>query len=123
MAADRGRFDAIGCGDMKITIPGPGNKLTSITLKNVLYAPRLSMTLISISKITAAGGSVLFSKDFCRIYDKNWKITGEIKMQNGLYQVEHQDESISGMTIEPIKRILIEELHRRMGHIASEAAK
>ncbi|KAJ7615619.1 hypothetical protein DFH06DRAFT_918991, partial [Mycena polygramma] len=65
-AADNGKFQAIGQGDMRISIPN-GNSTATILLKGVLYAPKLGLTLVSISKITDAGFATLFRDDFCRI--------------------------------------------------------
>ncbi len=59
-AADNGKFSALGQGDMKITIPGKGKVKTTTLLKDVLYAPTLSVTLVSVSKIAASGHAVLF---------------------------------------------------------------
>ncbi|KAK7046510.1 hypothetical protein R3P38DRAFT_2507828, partial [Favolaschia claudopus] len=59
-AADNGQFVAIGQGDMRIKIPGAHGGTASVLLKGVLYAPKLGLTLISISKITDAGFCALF---------------------------------------------------------------
>lgn len=55
-AVDNGTFQAIGQGDIRISIPN-GNSTATILLKGVLYAPKLGLTLVSISKITDAGFS------------------------------------------------------------------
>ncbi|KIJ06095.1 hypothetical protein PAXINDRAFT_22965, partial [Paxillus involutus ATCC 200175] len=57
--ADKRTFDAIGRGDLHIELPNGANK-TRILLKNVLYAPSMGVTLVSISKLTAAGYAALF---------------------------------------------------------------
>jgi hypothetical protein len=62
-AADGGTFDAIGKGDIHIAMPNG-----QILLKNVLYAPKMGITLILISKIDAAGFTSLFYKGFLKIF-------------------------------------------------------
>lgn len=59
--ADGGCFEATGKGDMHISIP-VGKSTTTILLKDVLYAPKMGVTLISIGKIDAAGYAALFHK-------------------------------------------------------------
>jgi len=48
-AADKRSFDAIGKGDMYIDVP-KGNGTSRILLRDVLYAPKMGVTLISIRK-------------------------------------------------------------------------
>jgi hypothetical protein len=121
-AADKRLFQAIGKGDLRIKIPN-GKTTTSMLLKDVLYSPDLGLTLISISKITDANYATLFRGEVCRIFDKGKKLVGEVPKRNGLYRVEHsvgRGGETAGMVKETVS---IEELHRRMGHIAPEAAK
>src|SRR5271156_5223656 len=66
-AADGGTFDAIGKGDMFITMPN-GQTTTRILLKDVLYAPKMGVTLVSIGKIDVAGYASLFHKNCLRIF-------------------------------------------------------
>ncbi|KAF7345981.1 Retrovirus-related Pol polyprotein from transposon TNT 1-94 [Mycena venus] len=121
-AADNGSFQAIGQGDMHISIPN-GNSMATVLLKGVLYAPKLGFTLISISKITDAGFATLFRDDFCRIFDKKQKLLGVIKKKNSTYRVQHAPTTAtSGVTAaSAVETVSIEELHRKMGHIAPEA--
>ena len=68
---------------MRIYLPS-GN---SVLLKSVLYAPSMEITLVSISQITNAGLTVVFSGDIHKIYDRNKQIIGKIKGKGGLYHV------------------------------------
>ena len=58
-AADKRVFHAVGKGDMRVRIPN-GSTTTTILLKDVLYAPVMGVTIISISCVTAARFAVLF---------------------------------------------------------------
>jgi mRNA-degrading endonuclease toxin of MazEF toxin-antitoxin module len=119
-AADNGSFLAIGQGDMRISIPN-GKNTTTILLKGVLYAPKLGLTLVSISKVTDAKFCALFRDDVCRIFDEKRKLLGAVKKTNGTYRVQHDATPV--IAASAIETISVEELHRRMGHIAPEAAK
>jgi hypothetical protein len=65
-AANQESFSAIGAGDMYIQAPN-GATSTRIKLRNVLYAPSMGCTLISISQIDQAGYSVAFQDGKCII--------------------------------------------------------
>ena len=88
-AADKRTFKATGKGDMRIYLPN-GN---SVLLKSVLYAPSMGITLVSISWITNAGSTVIFSGNICKIYDRNKQIIGEIKGKGGLYHVYSSNQA------------------------------
>ena len=57
--ADGSKVSAIGRGDVKIDLPLK-DKRNIVTLRNTLYAPQTSFTLISTTRIAAAGLAVLF---------------------------------------------------------------
>ncbi|KAJ3793417.1 hypothetical protein GGU11DRAFT_651915, partial [Lentinula aff. detonsa] len=65
-AADNRVFQAVGRGDMYINVP-TSNSFNRVLLKDVLYAPTMAVTLVSVSRITASGAQVLFDKTTCKI--------------------------------------------------------
>ena len=67
-AADKRVFYAIGIGDVVIDVPN-GESSTQITLKDVLHAPDMGATIVSISHIAKAGFSVCFKGQLCKIKD------------------------------------------------------
>ena len=67
-AADKRLFQAIGVGNLCIQISN-GKNTTTILLKDVLHAPDLGLTLISISCAAAARYSLLFHRPFHHIFD------------------------------------------------------
>jgi hypothetical protein len=69
-AADKQLFKAIGIGNIRVQIPN-GKNTTTILLKDVLYAPNLGLTLVSISCAAAAGYSLLFRGPFYHIFNPN----------------------------------------------------
>jgi hypothetical protein len=119
-AADKGTFTAIGRGDIKITVPN-GTKSVEILLKKVLYAPKMGLTLVSISKIDDAGYAILFRNKKCKIFTLTKKLIGSIPVYRGVYLVTHRSATESATSA--VETVTLDELHRRLGHIAPEAVK
>lgn len=120
-AADKREFKAIGKGTICIEVPN-GDQTTSILLKDVLYTPSMGLNIISISRMAAAGYAAVFWNNLCRIFNPSKEQVGEIFMTaNGLYRVDHGE--VVAIVSEPVTKLTLEELHRRMGHIAPQLAK
>ena len=122
-AADKRTFQAIGKGDMYVNIPNKSRTNSQILLKDVLYAPSMGVTLVSISKIASAGSTVVFTGNFCRIYNKNRVMIGEIKVKGGLYRVHYSASGVEGYSVQTNEILTVDELHRRLGHVSHERAK
>ena len=84
-AADKWVFRAIGKGKLMIHLPNGDKGMSQIQLTEALYAPSMGVTLISISHIVAASSTIIFSREFCWIYNPDKKRVGEIKESGGLY--------------------------------------
>jgi len=121
-AANKRAFHAIRKGDMLIDIPN-GDTTSNILLKDVLYAPSMGVTLVSISCIAAAGSTVIFSGDNCRIFNNSKSLLGKIEMSQGLYRVYSAHEEPAGYARRVKELLTIDELHRRLGHVAHKAAR
>ncbi|KAK0229025.1 hypothetical protein IW262DRAFT_1264371, partial [Armillaria fumosa] len=65
MAADKKKFEALGKGDMCITIPNGKNQTTKVLVKDVLHVPNLGVMLLSVGRITQAGYSLDFKDEEC----------------------------------------------------------
>ena len=88
-AADKQKLFTIGAGKMKTGVPKYG-EITPITLTDMLHAPDITSTIISIHHIAWAGYSVSFEGEHCKIKDKKGEIIGDILAnKNGLYKVKH----------------------------------
>ena len=122
--ADKRSFQATGKGDMYVYLPNRDKSNSRILLKEVLYAPRMGITLVSISRIAGAGSTVVFTGNVCRIYSKDRNIIGEIKVKGGLYRVLTKGTKAYAYTIHVNEEILsLDELHRRLGHVSHERVK
>ena len=82
VTADKRSFHAVGKGDMYVYLPNRDKSTSRILLKDVLYSPKMGVTLVSISRIAGAGSTVVFTGNVCRIYTKNKEVIGEIKVEN-----------------------------------------
>jgi hypothetical protein len=78
----------------------------------------MGVTLVSISRITAAGHKAIFDGPSLKISDSTRKLLGEIPVSEGLYCVEHTESTHTAM-----ETVTVNDLHRRMGHIAPDAVK
>ena len=118
-AANNRVFYATGMGDLGINVPN-GSKSTHITLRDALYAPDMTLTVISISKIASAGYSVIFEGKFCKIKNKIGKIVGKIEARpNGLYRVDRPIASAAAAQ----EQVDILTIHRRLGHISADSIR
>ncbi len=117
-AADKRVFYAIGTGDLEIEVPN-GESSTRIILKDVLHAPDMGTTIVSVNRIAKAGYSVTFKDNACQIRNKADKIIGSIPAsQNGLYKVERVFAAAT-----PEERVDLVTLHRRLAHIAPDTIR
>ena len=107
---------------MLIDIPN-GDTTSNILLKDVLYAPSMGVTLVSISHIAAAGSTVVFSGDNCRIFNNSKMLLRKIEMSQGLYHVYSTREESAGYAGRVKELLMIDELHRHLRHVTHEAAK
>jgi hypothetical protein len=108
---------------MYVNMPNRNRSNSRILLKDVLYAPSMGVTLVSISRITNSGSTVVFSGDFCRIYNMGKTLIGEIKVKGGLYRVYYPRNGAEGYSALANEMLTLDELHRRLGHVSHERAK
>ena len=107
---------------MYINVP-KGDGTSQILLRDVLYAPTMGVTLVSVGKITDSGSSVLFHADTCRIFDGSRVLLAEIPKGNGLYRTytPHSETADYGARVSEV--LTIDELHRRLGHVGHDTAR
>ena len=107
---------------MLIDIPN-GDTTSNILLKDVLYAPSMGVTLVSISCIATAESTVIFSGNNCRIFNNSKMLLRKIKMSQGLYHMYSTCEEPAGYAGRVKELLMIDELHHHLGHIVHEAVK
>ena len=121
-AADTCVFYVNGKEDLCIEVPN-GDTTSKFFLKEVLYAPSMGVTLVSISKVTDARLSVLFHGEVCRIFYSSKVIRAEITKQDRLYRLFTVCTHTAGYAGKKGEVLSIDELHRRLGHVGHEAAR
>jgi hypothetical protein len=103
---------------MEISVPN-GKSSTKLLLRGVLHAPSMGLTIVSVGRLDEVGYGIFFRGNTCRIYNDSKKIIGQIPAAtNRLYRVEHGDTVSHSTDLSPL-----EELHRKLGHIAPKAVK
>ena len=88
-AADKGTFEALGSGMLVMPIKIHGRDV-NVMLKDMLYAPDIAFTLISIGKCDDAGYQTVFAQQKCIVKDSNGKTLFEAPKFHGLYQLDHE---------------------------------
>jgi len=107
-ATDKRLFYSQGMGDLRTTVPN-GESSTPMLLKDVLYAPDMGLTIVSINWIAKAGHTVTFEGETCKIKGKEGKIIGIVQATpNGLYRVDHSE------TADAVAETAMLDLHRRL---------
>ena len=123
-AANKHTFKAIGKGDLTIFIPN-GSSTTHILLRDVLYAPKMGITLVSIGKLNVAGYTALFCDKRCQIFDARKKKLGEIPLTSRLYSLRssHAARRLFAGLAKHSEPLTMQEVHKRLGHIAPDSIR
>ena len=124
-SADGRVFHALGQGDVPISV-SDGQRSVKITLKNVLFAPNMPISLISISQMIKGGFFAHFEKDGCHILSPTRAVILIVSERLGLYPVLPSNSSSpppvaptassEGALSSSPKSLTLTEFHRIMGH-------
>ena len=117
---DGHELDAIGRGIVVLETNLPSGRTKKCKLHDVLYVPKLSYNLLSVSRISDAGKTTRFGEASCQILDDNRKLIGVATRVGDLYylncrpgfQKSHTAADKSPETKEDI-------WHRRFGHLGA----
>jgi len=105
---DNRTFEAVGKGNLRIKIPN-GDEFTSVTLRDVLYAPNVAFTLVSLSRADRAGYSTIIQDGELRLLNrKNGdRVIGRIPTRGGLWSVRSTKALENGIDLLPGNRTTI----------------
>lgn len=92
---------------------------TNIVANNVLHVPKLSVNLLSISKIVEHGNTVLFTRNGCTIRNEDDEILAKCQAKNGVYKLMVK----RGSCLLTTKAESAYTWHRRLGHLHFDALK
>ena len=96
-AANNHTFHMMGKCDLMISLPN-GKGHSCICLQDILYAPKMGIMLVSISKLDLVGYAVLFHDKCCQIFNAQKKRLGEVPLNKGLYCVKSPCCIFAGLT-------------------------
>jgi len=71
---------------MRVQVPN-GDKSKEMYVKDMLYAPNLSVTLLSVACIIQAEYTLHFKQQGCQIFDPKNRQLGIIPITNRLYEI------------------------------------
>jgi hypothetical protein len=116
--ADGSSVSAIGRGDVQIDLP-LGTKHTTVTLKNMLYTPKMAFTLISATRMATAGYAIHFEAKACKVLTPlpTREVIAIILQVEGLYRIA----AASVLHEAHIAKASVSDLHRALGHVAQPA--
>ena len=107
-------------GTVKLDMILPDGGTQKCKLKNVLYVPKLSYSLLSVSKASEAGKTTKFDKCGCKIFNQEKKVIAVATKHGNLYYLEHCRKAQSVNTTEKSNEML---WHRRYGHVGEQNLK
>jgi len=107
-------------GTVKLEMILPDGNTQKCKLENVLYVPKLSYSLLSVSKASEAGKTTKFDKKGCKIFNKEKKVIAIATKHGNLYYLDHSKKGESANTTNCDNEML---WHRRYGHIGEQSLK
>ena len=121
--ADGRKLKALGKGDVRIELPN-GTKCTKTILKEVIHAPDMAFTLISVGQLDNTKCSATFSGGMCTIHNPSGHTMATIPCANGLYCVSAPEDppAVNYASIVMVK-LTISKAHRKLSHITPSAIK
>lgn len=112
VVANQMTVPVVSVGETQITTNVNGSQ-HDVIVNNVLYIPKLTTNLLSVSQLIAKGNKVSFKKDVCLIYNQVNELIGIANLTNGVYklQIQRSESALLAMT----------KWHRRLGHVNSKS--
>ncbi|KZV80781.1 hypothetical protein EXIGLDRAFT_569675, partial [Exidia glandulosa HHB12029] len=118
-AANSAKFAAKAKGELVINVPN-GVSSSALRLTEVLYAPEVGYTLVSIGQLDKLGFKTEFGDGKCRITAPDGQTVGEVlRTQKGLYRVDRDADTANAA----VESVTAQEMHRLLGHCSPEVAQ
>lgn len=114
-------------GSVKLNVVNGQGMASTVTLRDVLFVPDATANIISVSKITAVGGSVEFNGDNFTISSRDGTVVAEgIQSGGNIYLLRATSTTpVENLTtvVEVQKKEAAELWHRRLGHLNLETIR
>ena len=111
-------LDATHQGTISLEMLLPDGRTKDVKLKNVLYVPKLSFNLISVSRASELGKTTKFTKTGCEILNKKGEVIAFATRAGNLYYLEFCRKSRANVVQSESKERL---WHRRYGHLGEKS--
>lgn len=114
-----------GSGKVVLKMMLPNGEMKKCTLSDVLYVPKLSFNLLSVSKSSKLGNVVKFYDNECKIFDVQDNLIAVAEKKGDLYilkctMYDHKVNAVCNMSeSKPDENIW----HRRYGHLGADNMK
>ena len=105
-------------GTVKLAMILPGGSTQKCKLENVLYVPKLSYSLLSVSKASEAGKTTNFDQKGCKMFNQEKKVIAVATKYGNLYYLVHSRKGESANATK-----CDNEMHRRYGHVGEQSLK
>jgi hypothetical protein len=99
MVANGQRIPVVGCGDIPVNIPLNDGRVESGIIRDVLYAPGVEFTLLSVPRMTEAGLAVSFHGKECLVRSKDGRVIGRATRS-----ARPGTTTMYGLTMHPLSR-------------------
>ena len=117
----------LGDGKMVTSSQGGPIKFKNILIQ-ALYVPKFRVSLLSVSRLGAAGLKTTFERDICTTKDSNQQTILTGKTENGIYILQPEDSNLENSHTTTGSALAATSLstdiwHRRLGHLNYEYIK
>ena len=116
---DGRELEAVGRGTVYLTMNLPKGKTCRRKVRDVLYVPRLSYNLLSVSQVADAGKTTEFDDVHCRIIGEGGKLLAMATKIGSLYYLDCQkisrSQQVNATETKPESKESI--WYRRFGHL------
>ena len=107
-------------GTVKLAMILPDGSTQKCKLENVLYVPKLSYSLLSVSIAFEAGKTTNFDKKECKIFNQEKKVIAVATKHGNLYYLDHSRKGDSTNVTKCENEML---WHRRYDHVGEQSLK
>ncbi|XP_031634807.1 uncharacterized protein LOC116348083 [Contarinia nasturtii] len=116
--------DITTANNSKMAVEGIGNRNMKldgmeIAVSDILHVPKLSVNILSVSKMVKMGNTVLFDKNGCTIKNANGAEIAQCKEKDGVYPL--YEDSMKCMSVLKNNDAFL--WHRKLGHLNINAMK
>ena len=119
---DGHELEAIGQGIITLEMKLPDKKTKRCELPSVLYVPKLSYSLLSVSKAAEAGKTVEFDETHCQILGANQKPVAMATKVGSLYCLECTQPASGKPQVNAAEtQSKAFQWHRRFGHLGVQS--